>query len=145
MKFYTGTEAKGVPKRRAVQYSCFAGLYVSRYGHTVIVTDVRGFFSFSKPCFGIVPQINWGTRQRSCLRHYATSRKVPVRFPMRSLDFLIRGSVVSMTTDYRLGYRRVGVRVPLGSRIFSSTLRPNRLWGPPSLLYNGYRGLFPRE
>jgi hypothetical protein len=28
--------------------------------------------------------------------------------------------------------------------ILSSTERPDRLWGPSSLLYNGYRGQFPR-
>jgi hypothetical protein len=37
---------------------------------------------------------------------------------------------------YRLDGRGVGVRVPVGSRIFSSPGRPEQLWGPPSLLSN---------
>jgi hypothetical protein len=37
----------------------------------------------------------------------------------------------------------VGVRVPVGARIFTSC-RTDGLWGPLSLLSNGYRGaLFP--
>jgi hypothetical protein len=43
-------------------------------------------------------------------------------------------------TGYGLQDREVGVRVPVGSRIFSSPRRPDWLWG---LLSNGYRGLFP--
>jgi hypothetical protein len=51
-----------------------------------------------------------------------------------------RDSVVGIATGYGLDDRGVGVRVSVGSRIFSSPRRPDRLWGPPNLLSNGYRG-----
>jgi hypothetical protein len=43
-----------------------------------------------------------------------------------------RGSAVGIATGYGLDDRGVGVRVPVGSRIFSSPRRPDRLWGPLS-------------
>jgi hypothetical protein len=55
----------------------------------------------------------------------------------------IRDSVVGIATGYGLDGRGVGVRVPVGLRIFTSPYRPDWLWGPPNLLYNGYWGLFP--
>jgi hypothetical protein len=53
-----------------------------------------------------------------------------------------RGSVVGIATAYGMNDRGVGVRAPVGSRIFSSPRRTDRLLGPPKLLSNGYRGLF---
>jgi hypothetical protein len=51
------------------------------------------------------------------------------------------GSLVCIVSDYGLDGRG---SIPDKSRgFFLSLLRPDRLWGPPSLLYNGYRGLFP--
>jgi hypothetical protein len=41
--------------------------------------------------------------------------------------------------------RGVGVRVPVGYRIFSSPYRPERLWGSPSILRIGYRGLITHQ
>jgi hypothetical protein len=58
--------------------------------------------------------------------------------------FRSRDNAVGIATGYGLDDRGVGVRVPVRSRIFSSQRRPDRLWGPLSLLYNGYRGHFPR-
>jgi hypothetical protein len=49
-------------------------------------------------------------------------------------------SVVGIATGYEVHDRGVRVRVPVGSRIFSSPRHPDRLWGPASLLPNGYRG-----
>jgi hypothetical protein len=40
-----------------------------------------------------------------------------------------RDSVVGIATGYGLDDRVVGVRVPVGSRIFSSPRRPDQLWG----------------
>jgi hypothetical protein len=39
-----------------------------------------------------------------------------------------------VATGYGLDYRRVGVRVPVVSRLFPSQRRPDRPWGSPNLL-----------
>jgi hypothetical protein len=48
-----------------------------------------------------------------------------------------RDTVVGTATGYGLDDQGVGVRVQVGSRIFSSSR-------PTNLLSNGYRGLFPQ-
>jgi hypothetical protein len=56
-----------------------------------------------------------------------------------------RGSSGSIVSDYGLDDRAIEVRSPAGAEdFFFCPLCPDRLWGPPSLLYNGYRGSFPR-
>jgi hypothetical protein len=42
---------------------------------------------------------------------------------------IIGGSVVGIATGYGLDDRRVGVRVPVRSRIFTSPCHPDQLWG----------------
>jgi hypothetical protein len=48
------------------------------------------------------------------------------------------GSSVGIATELRAA--RSGDRIPVGGKIFRAC--PDRPWGPPSLLYNGYR-VFP--
>jgi hypothetical protein len=59
-----------------------------------------------------------------------------VRCLLRSRD-----GVVGIATSYGLDDRGVGVQVPVGVRIFTSPRRPDRLWGSPNLLCNGYWGV----
>jgi hypothetical protein len=82
----------------------------------------------------------WGMQCYSWLRHYTTSWKV-----VGSIPDVIGFSIVGIATSYGLDDQGVGVRVPIGSRMFSSTNRPDRLWGPPNLLSNGYRCSFPGD
>jgi hypothetical protein len=78
--------------------------------------------------------------------------KIPSRFLQTVISYnLVRDKDVrvyvlpyssgSIVSDYRLDDRSIGVRFPAGAKNFSSSLCPDRLWGPPSLLYNGYRGV----
>jgi hypothetical protein len=52
-----------------------------------------------------------------------------------------RDSSVSIATRY--GLDDWGSNPGGGWEFFFSTLRPDRFWGPLSLLSNGYQGLFP--
>jgi hypothetical protein len=53
------------------------------------------------------------------------------------------GRAVGIGTVFGLDDRGLAVRVSVGSRIFASPYRPDRLWGSSSLLSKGHRGLFP--
>jgi hypothetical protein len=73
------------------------------------------------------------------------TRTIPHKIRDFQFPTIGRDGSVGIATGYGLDDRGVVVRVPVGSRIFSSPQRPDWLWGPLNLLSNGYRCLFPRD
>jgi hypothetical protein len=87
-----------------------------------------------RPCDGLITSPRSPT---DCVKNYYGTEKEAIK------KFLINSPVrAGIATGYGLDDWEVGVRVPVGSRIFTSPCCPDRLWGPLNLLYNGYRGLF---
>jgi hypothetical protein len=66
-----------------------------------------------------------------------------VTFSVRLRFTRSRGSSVSILSDHGLDDRAIGVRSQAGANDFSSNLCVQT--GSEALLYNGYRGSFPRR
>jgi hypothetical protein len=47
----------------------------------------------------------------------------------------LRALGIGIATGYGLDEKGIGVRVPVGLRIFSSPRRPDRVWGPHPVSY----------
>jgi hypothetical protein len=55
-----------------------------------------------------------------------------VTLPSAIMLYESQDSSVGIVTGYGLDDRGVGVRVPVGPRIFTSTCSSDRIWGPPT-------------
>jgi hypothetical protein len=75
--------------------------------------------------------------------HFPSAILVQCLIKHRDHFYRLHFDGVGTPTGYGLNDQGVGVRVTVGSRILSFPRRPDRLWGPPNLLSNGYRCLFP--
>jgi hypothetical protein len=81
----------------------------------------------------------WGDH---CTAHFvfcALRHIIAFAYPMKEINTQNRYS-----DCLRVGRPRGRISSPGMIIIFSSPYRPDRLWGPPILLSNGYRVLFPR-
>jgi hypothetical protein len=82
------------------------------------------------------------------MQHWSTFHGKPKLIFCILVTYLMRisrGSSVSIVSGYGLDDRAIEVWSPAEVKwLFLYPLCPDRLWGPPSLLSNGYGGSFPR-
>jgi hypothetical protein len=82
-------------------------------------------------------------RPSSCLIIYV---RYKLDFQYNAGNYSEPGSSVNMVSGYGLGGRALEVRSPAKAKeFFLWPLCPDRLCGPPSLLYNGYRRVLSPE
>jgi hypothetical protein len=77
------------------------------------------------------------------IQSYFPQVRVVIIFPSTSRFFGSWDSSVSIVSEYGQDDWAIGFRSPAETKHFSSDLCPDRLWGPTSLLYKGYRRSFP--
>jgi hypothetical protein len=72
---------------------------------------------------------------KDCTGHYEVQSHGPSlhseNIPCTHIIVRIRDNVVGIATGYGLDDREIGVRIPIGSRIFTFLCRPDQLWGSP--------------
>jgi hypothetical protein len=81
----------------------------------------------------------YGWKKTNCIWLALLSLISGLQFPKGAA---LAQAVWCLTTGWTTG--RSGFDPRQGQRIFLYPLCPDQLWGPPSLLYNGYRGSFHR-
>jgi hypothetical protein len=121
---------------------CISDNFVANKTMTIVVLccqleEKRGYIFWKKFFF---------KGQRSPKHSFRQQHYLVMYIVTKSCSLFKYGSVcssVGIATGYGLDDWWVGVRVPVGSRIFSSSRRPDRLCGSPNLLSKGYRGSFP--
>jgi hypothetical protein len=114
---------------------------VSDYGKTVHVPrpplwSLRPYSGFSRP----EPLLFLPSRPSIVLTRLSGPPVHTILLYFSKICYNVRTGIA---TGYRLGSRRVGVRVPVGVRFFSSSVHTDQFCGPPCLLSSGYRGFFP--
>jgi hypothetical protein len=118
------------PFQRHIQAPSYVILPSSRLSPLQHCLQALSEFNFPSKSSSLTQALTWPPHTHPSVTH---SHYVFILLISRSRD-----NAVGTAAGYGLDDGGVGVRGSVGSRIFSSARRPDRFWGPPSLLSNGY-------